>query len=349
MNFSFTILALMMVIANGLNIQDRINIEDRINIVDRFEDWAETHNINIEDDIIYQRIYKNWLNNDKYINYVNFKNLTYTLDHNAYSGYSSEEFKLLMGFNNNNNNKFNQNTNFLRGTNNYLSTLPLEVDWRSKNAVTPIKDQGQCGSCWAFSTVATLESAVAIKTGVLTNLSEQQLVDCDNFKNNGVDHGCNGGLMDNAFGWIGKNNGLCSYDDYQYTSGTTKTAGTCQKTCKNVANTDIYNFIDVESNSDFAMMTALNLQPVAVAIEADQKDFQLYSSGVFTGTCGTTLDHGVVLVGYGSLDGTDYYILRNSWGTSWGVDGYMYLGRGSEYNNGKGQCGVLGEGSYPLV
>lgn len=338
MNLSLSILALMLVFVNGLD------------IIDKFEEWAETHRINIADDIVYQRIYKNWLNNEKYINYVNFKNLSYTLGHNAYSGYSNEEFKALMGFNNNNNNKFNMNTNYLRGTtNNFVSTLPSEIDWRDKNVVTPIKDQGQCGSCWAFSTVATLESAVAIKTGVLTNLSEQQLVDCDNFKNGGVDHGCNGGLMDNAFDWIGKNNGLCSYEDYPYTSGVTRSAGSCQKSCKNVVNTDVFNFIDVGSNSDFAMMTALNLQPVAVAIEADQKDFQLYSSGVFTGLCGTNLDHGVVLVGYGSLDGSDYYILRNSWGTSWGVDGYMYLGRGSEYNSGQGQCGVLGEGSYPLV
>ena len=335
MNFIVNILSLLLVFANGLD------------ILDKFELWAERHNINVADDIVYQRIYKNWLNNDKYIKYVNFKNLTYTLGHNAYSGYSNEEFKMLMGFNDINDNKFN--TNYLRGTNNYVNSLPLSVDWRDKNVVTEIKNQGQCGSCWAFSTIATLESAVAIKTGILTNLSEQQLVDCDNHKNGGSDHGCNGGLMDNAFSWIGKNNGICSYIDYPYTSGITKTSGSCVKTCKNVANTDVFNFIDVASNSDYAMMTALNLQPVAVAIEADQKDFQLYSSGVFTAACGTNLDHGVVLVGYGTLNESDYYILRNSWGTSWGVNGYMYLGRGANYNQGKGQCGVLGEGSYPLV
>ncbi len=320
----------------------------------RFQDWAKTHSIDISDSLIQSRIYSNWLSNDKYISEVNSMNLTYTLGHNAFSGYSSEEFATLMGFNSD-----RVKSTGLRGLvqgESDLTALPTSIDWRSKGVVNPIQDQGQCGSCWAFSTIQAVESASAIKYGTLPKLSEQELVDCDNLSNGGRDHGCNGGLMDNAFNWIGKNNGVCSESAYPYTSGVTKTSGTCTMSkCTNVAHTDVTNHVDIQTNSDNAMMTALAQQPVSVAIEADQRAFQLYSSGVFTSACGTNLDHGVGLVGYGTMSGTDYYILRNSWGTSWGVGGYMYLGRGNDpatgkpYNGGAGQCGVLGEGSYPIV
>jgi len=271
------------------------------------------------------------------------------LDHNAYSGYSFEEFRQIMNFENN---KEIIETNVNNSLDNfkYVKYNLESIDWRDEDVVNSVKDQGQCGSCWSFSTVQALESASAIKYGKLYDLSEQELVDCDNISNGGKDHGCNGGLMNNAFTWINKNNGICSEIDYPYISGITKTTGTCTKTCKNQDNTDIIKFINIDSNSDNAMMGAISLQPVSIAIEADQRDFQLYSSGIFTGTCGTNLDHGVGLVGYG----TDYYILRNSWGSSWGLNGYMLIGKGNDptgkpYNNGAGQCGLLMEGSYPVV
>ena len=310
-----------------------------------FEDWVHTHKINVTD-----HIYKNWLDNENYINKINSLNLTYSLGHNAYSGYSSEEFSNIMGFKNSHEKVVGQEQELIGNI-----ELPVSIDWRQKGVVNNVKDQGQCGSCWAFSTISSVESAVAIKTGVLNSLSEQQLVDCDSLMYGGRDHGCNGGLMDNAFTWIHNNNGVCSGASYPYMSGNTKTAGICQKTCKNVVNTAVVKYIDIQKNSDTAMMNALALQPVSVAIEADQKDFQLYSSGVFTAGCGTNLDHGVGLVGYGTMNNVDYYILRNSWGSSWGSGGYMYLGRGNNpntgnpYNNGAGQCGVLGEASYPVM
>jgi len=232
-----------------------------------------------------------------------------------------------------------------------LTALPYAVDWTTKGAVTPVKDQGQCGSCWSFSTTGALEGAFAIKYGTLVSFSEQQLVDCDTLGNGGRDHGCNGGLMDNAFAWIAKNNGLCTETDYPYVSGVTKTAGTCQKSCKNVGGSDVLSSpIDVESASDVAMMVALAQQPVSIAIEADEREFQLYKSGVFSGKCGTNLDHGVLAVGYGTdSSGGDYYKVKNSWSTTWGEKGYIRLGRGAGFNEGQGQCGILLEASYPVV
>jgi C1A family cysteine protease len=309
-------------------------------IIDKFKSWLIKHNIKMSDNTMFD----NWLENDIYIKKINDGNNTFTLAHNAYSGYSSDEFSQLMGFNNIYNPKNNLRSSSI------VTKLPESVNWISKGVVNKVKNQEQCGSCWAFSTISSVESAVAIKTGILNVLSEQQLVDCDS-----KDHGCNGGLMDNAFTWIGSNNGVCSESEYPYTSGVTKKKSTCQTKCSTVSDTDVVKFVDIQPNSDSAMMSALVQQPVSVAIEADGKDFQLYSSGVFTGKCGTNLDHGVALVGYGNENGIDYYILRNSWGESWGSDGYMFLGKGNDpatnkpYNEGKGQCGVLGEGSYPIV
>lgn len=320
------------------------------NVVTRFENWIKEHNFHIFSEDHFTHVFQNWVENDKYIDETNSKELSFKLGHNAYSGYSFDEFRQIMGFDNNK--KFISSLK----TNNTLAPVelstPAEVDWRSNGVVNAVKDQGQCGSCWAFSTIQALESASAIKYGKLYSLSEQELVDCDNLSNGGRDHGCNGGLMDNAFSWIGKQDGVCSEVDYPYVSGVTKTSGSCQqKSCKNQPNTDIVKFVDITPNSDSAMMSALAQQPVSIAIEADQKAFQLYSSGVFTGACGTNIDHGVGLVGYTS----DYYILRNSWGSSWGVGGYMLIGKGNDpatgkpYNNGAGQCGVLTTGSYPVV
>lgn len=321
-------------------------------VMERFDEWLQLHNFKIYGEDHLMHVFTNWVENDKYINYINTKNLTYKLGHNSYSGYSFEEFRDMMNFKHNKQVIKTLNSNNSIDKNNYIKlNLPESVDWRLENVVNPVKDQGQCGSCWSFSTIQAVESASAIKYGKLNSLSEQELVDCDNFSNGGKDHGCNGGLMDNAFTWIGKNNGLCSDVDYPYVSGVTRTAGTCQKTCTNQPNTDVAKFVDIQANSDTSMMGALTLQPVSIAIEADQRDFQLYSSGIFTGTCGTNLDHGVGLVGYG----TNYYILRNSWGSSWGENGYMLIGKGTDpktgelYNNGAGQCGLLMEGSYPLI
>jgi KDEL-tailed cysteine endopeptidase len=320
-------------------------VVSKASLIDRFENWVQHFKVHFLDEHHYLRVFTTWSSNDKFIEEINASNLTYSLGHNQFSGMDSEEFRQYLGL---------SGPVQLAGTKpelnaEDLSALPVSVSWVDKGGVTPVKDQGQCGSCWSFSTTGALEGAYFNKYGKLESFSEQQLVDCDNFRNGGKDHGCKGGLMDNAFSWIQKNGGLCSEFDYPYVSGETKTEGTCQTTCSVNKKSNVLSFVDVSPSSDDAMMLAVSKQPVAIAIEADQREFQLYKSGVFTGACGVKLDHGVLVVGYGSLSGQDYYLVKNSWSESWGNKGYIMLGRGKDFNNGDGQCGLLLQGSYPTV
>lgn len=228
---------------------------------------------------------------------------------------------------------------------------PDAIDWTNKDGksyVSAVKNQAQCGSCWAFSTTGAIESRTAISTGTtdddIVTLSEQELIDCSKTYGN---KGCEGGLMDRAFQYVEKAGGLCSEEDYPYTAknGLLCEAARCSKKYD-----PITTYSDVRADSEAALMRAVAEGPVSIAIEADQTTFQHYKAGtILQSACGVKLDHGVLVVGYGEESGTKFWKVKNSWGETWGEEGYVRLCRECDANGAKGECGILMQPSYPEV
>jgi len=265
---------------------------------------------------------------------------TFQLGMNQFGDMTNEEFRTRMnGYRRSGASIVEPSTGIFQST---LKDLPESVDWRTKGYVTEVKDQKQCGSCWAFSATGSLEGQHFKSTGKLVSLSEQNLVDCSQKQGN---EGCNGGWMDSAFTYIKVNNGIDTEKSYPYTAKD----GKCRFSASNVGANDT-GFTDIKQGDESDLTSAIaTVGPISVAIDASKMSFQFYSKGVYyEPRCKNgpdDLDHGVLAVGYGVQDdGTKYYIVKNSWGGSWGDKGYLLMSR--EKNN---NCGIATSASYPLV
>lgn len=227
-------------------------------------------------------------------------------------------------------------------TDNEVESLPAEVDWTKKGVVAPIKNQKNCGSCWAFSAVSSMESAHALATGHLVELSEQELVDCSLSEG---DAGCEGGWMDNGFQFVIDQHGIDTEKSYPYVA----MDESCRSYEKNkTIGATIRSYVDVKQYDEHALQSACaKVGPISVAIDASSSYFMFYKSGVYDhDDCSQMLlDHGVVVVGYGtSASGKQYWKVRNSWGVTWGMDGYILMSR-----NKDNQCGIASKASFPVV
>ncbi|KAF6157531.1 hypothetical protein GIB67_004469 [Kingdonia uniflora] len=302
-----------------------------------YEQWRTHHTVSRDLKEKHKR-FNVFKDNVKHIHEFNKKDEPYKLKLNKYGDLTSHEFKSVFA------GSKVKHFRMLKGTRGgsrsfmyeKVENLPPSVDWRKNGAVTNVKDQGQCGSCWAFSTVVAVEGINQIKTKQLVSLSEQELVDCDSTEDN---QGCNGGLMESAFEFIKKNGGITTEQNYPYRARD----GNCDSFKANAHSVTIDGNEMVPEDNEDALLKAVANQPVSVAIDAEGTHFQFYSEGVFTGQCGSELDHGVAVVGYGTtLDGTKYWTVKNSWGPEWGESGYIRMQRGVN------KCGIAKEASYPI-
>ncbi|KAK8814417.1 hypothetical protein WA158_008279 [Blastocystis sp. Blastoise] len=268
-----------------------------------------------------------------YINEENTKGHSYTLGLTQFTDLTNEEFKAKIATGLLKDNLRAKKEPTVLPTDN----LPESVDWREKNAVTPIKNQGECGSCWAFSTVGSIEGAYAVKTGKLYNLAEQQLVDCDT-----RDHGCWGGKQTWAFGELMNTDGICETSEYPYKAE----RGECQKD-KVTPVVAIQDYNTVPTENGLQLKAALARAPVAVSISAGDEFIQHYTGGVFDNDdCFNMPDHAVLATGYGISEGKPFVWIKNSWGEDWGMKGYMQLVLVEE---GEGVCALNVDCSYPIV
>ncbi|CAN6449741.1 unnamed protein product [Victoria cruziana] len=320
---------------NGENPLGRTDQE----VAQTFEEWMAMHGKSYNDFTDKEKRFEIFKDNLLYIDQHNAGNHPYELGLNQFSDLTSDEYRLTY-----------LRTELEKNTERPSSSpsqryvvqegemLPEQIDWRNLGAVVPVKDQGSCGNCWAFSAVAAVESINKIVTNQLISLSEQELVDCDTAHS----RGCSGGYKCYAFQFIIDNGGIDTDSDYPYKG----VDGICdvQKKITRVVTIDGYEY--APSYDEEALKKAVAHQPVSVSIEGSSRDFQSYKSGIFTGACGTQTDHAVLIVGYGTENGLDYWIVKNSWGTSWGEGGYIRMQRNIGGTTA-GICGIATSPCYP--
>jgi len=258
--------------------------------------------------------------------------ITYTMEINKFADLTRDEFKgMYLGA---------KGPQECSATGNLVSSnlaVPETMDWREKGIVSPVKNQGQCGSCWTFSTTGALEAAHALVYGEIVSLSEQQLVDCASAFDN---QGCDGGLPSHAFEYVKYIGGIDTELSYPYKGKDEK----CQYNPKAVG-TKVARIVNITQGDEMALMEAVGLhKPVSVAFDCAD-DFRFYKDGVYSGKCGSKpsdVNHAVLAVGYGT-EGGDHWIIKNSWGTDWGLGGYFKMQRNTN------MCVVATCAAYPEI
>ncbi|XP_047943443.1 ervatamin-B-like [Salvia hispanica] len=301
----------------------------------RYKTWLKQHKKTYRGDEEWNMRFGIYQSNVRFIEFVNAQNLSYKLTDNQFADMTNFEFQTTyLGYKSRKRPR-NQQQSYEVG--NYA--IPSSRDWRKKGAVTKVKNQGACGSCWAFSALGAVEGLNKIKTGKLVSLSPQEILDC----NLGIgDLGCRRGYMEKVYEFAMLNGGISSEEDYPYKG---KQSMCNLITARKIA-ARITGYVRIPERNESAIRAAVARQPIAVAIDASAPELQLYSSGIFTGSCGKKLNHGVLVVGYGTENGVKYWIVKNSWGTGWGDKGYIKMRRGT--SDKSGICGISMEASYPV-
>ncbi|XP_050225669.1 ervatamin-B-like [Mercurialis annua] len=327
--FIYLILAIFV-----FQVRSRTLIIEDAAIVEKHEEWMIHHGRIYHNSETKEKRFQIFQINRRNIhNFNKASNKTYELDLNhfadltnkefltTYTGYRAQEVAQTI------------NKSTKAPTDYHITDVPESIDWRQRGVVTGVKFQGECGSCWAFSAVAAVEALIG--NGV--SLSIQQLLDCTYESN-----GCRGGTMNSAFRYMAQNQGITLESFYPYQL--------MQTTCM-ISNgvIKIGGYEDVPPNDEEKLKGFVSMRPVSVAVDASSDYFRFYSNGIFPAQdCGNSLNHGVLLVGYGtSVDGIKYWLIKNSWGTQWGEDGYMRLERDASVYGGA--CGVAMDPSFPFL
>ncbi|XP_031479066.1 ervatamin-B-like [Nymphaea colorata] len=309
------------------------DLNDEKHLWDLYKRWVRSFNVSRAEAEMLKR-FPVFVENVRFIEASNKNGVSFKLQLNAFGDLTNQEFlSIYARYRPDPSATKNATEVFKYGSN---QDTPTSIDWRALGAVTPVKNQQQCGSCWAFSVVAAIEGLNKIQSGRLVSLSEQELVDCDVY-----DYGCEGGDPRIAIYFASMKGGLTTESNYPYLGS----QSACQTTKLGQLAARVRGLGLVPANNESTLMQAVARQPISVAVDATM--FQFYSQGVLTGPCGNNLDHAVTIVGYGTtVDGSNYWLVKNSWGTEWGEEGYIKMAR--DAGGAEGLCGIAMMPSYPV-